>query len=89
MGVASPGIPEADALLLIFRTNEEEEITDLITYTQHKMDNVSEANTVTCKPFPYTLYKTHASRLFFSSGYVEWIWMLALMLSFHSLRDVI
>lgn len=41
MGVASPGIEEADVLLLIFRTNEEEEVTDIITYTQHKVGDVS------------------------------------------------
>ena len=41
MGVAIPGAREADALLLVFRMNEEEEVTENITYTQHKVDDVS------------------------------------------------
>ena len=41
MGVARPGPQEADVLLFAFRTNEDEEATDLITYTQHKVDDVS------------------------------------------------
>jgi metal-responsive CopG/Arc/MetJ family transcriptional regulator len=40
MGVAHPGVQEADVLLLVFQTNEEEEVTDFITYTQHKVENV-------------------------------------------------
>lgn len=40
MGVAHPGVEGADVLLLIFRTNKEE-ITDIVTYTQHMVDNVS------------------------------------------------
>ena len=46
MGVANPGIEEADVLLLIFQTNEEEQATNIITYTQHKVGNVSLCNTV-------------------------------------------
>ena len=41
IGVASPGVEQADVLLLIFRTNEEEEITDIVTYTQHIVGDVS------------------------------------------------
>lgn len=41
MGVAEPGIQETLLLLFVFKTNEDEEVTDLITYTQHEIDNVS------------------------------------------------
>ena len=45
VGVARPGLPGTDVLLFVFRTNENEEITDIITYTQHKINDVSEIYT--------------------------------------------
>lgn len=40
VGVANPGIPETDVLLFICRVNDKEELTDVITYMQHKVDTV-------------------------------------------------
>lgn len=41
VGVASPGIEETDVLLFVFRTNKDEDVTEFITYTQHKVENVN------------------------------------------------
>ena len=41
MCVANPGDQDTDVLLLVFRVNTAEEITNMVTYTQHKVDNVS------------------------------------------------
>ena len=41
VGVDSPGIRETDVLLFVFRTDENEDATDIITYTQHKVNDVS------------------------------------------------
>lgn len=41
MSVVTPGVQEIDVLLFVFRTDKNEEITDIITYTQHKVDDVS------------------------------------------------
>ncbi len=41
MSVAEPGIADVDVLLFICRINEKEEVTDVITYTQHMIGQVS------------------------------------------------
>ncbi len=41
MGVASPGLQAADVLMLVFQMNAQEEVTEIITYTQHKVEDVS------------------------------------------------
>lgn len=38
--MSDPGIKDTDVLLFVFRTNENEEATDTITYTEHKVDDV-------------------------------------------------
>ena len=40
VGVVKPGIPATDVLLFVFHTDENEDPTDLITYTQHKVGEV-------------------------------------------------
>ena len=40
MGVVKPGISATDVLLFVFHTDENEDPTDLITYTQHKVGEV-------------------------------------------------
>ena len=42
MGVALPGRQATDVLLFVFHTDEDDEPTELVTYTQHKVGEVSE-----------------------------------------------
>lgn len=48
VGVAAPGIPQTDVLLFVFRMDSDEKITEVITYTQHKVDNVSCVHVLLC-----------------------------------------
>ncbi len=41
MGVARPGIQATDVLLFVFHTDQDDEPTELVTYTQHKVGEVS------------------------------------------------
>ncbi len=43
VGVVSPGCPATDVLLFVFHCDENEEPTQLITYTQHRMGQVGGA----------------------------------------------
>ena len=40
VGVAPPGNPATDIQVFVFQTDGDEKLTDLVTYTQHKMDQV-------------------------------------------------
>ena len=40
MGVARPGIQATDVLLFVFHTDKDDEPTELVTYTQHKVGEV-------------------------------------------------
>ncbi len=44
VGMASPGRPATDVLLFVFHCDENEEPTNLITYTQHRVDQVGVAS---------------------------------------------
>ena len=54
MGVAKPGIQATDVLLFVFRTNENEEPEELVTYTQHKVEQVHVYNV--CRVLNTTLH---------------------------------
>ena len=41
IGVAKPGIQATDVLLFVFHTDKDDEPTELVTYTQHKVGEVS------------------------------------------------
>ena len=41
MGVAEPGLQATDVLLFVFHTDKDDEPTELVTYTQHKVGQVS------------------------------------------------
>ena len=40
VGVAPPGIPATDILMFVFNTDEDEKLTSLVSYTQHRLDQV-------------------------------------------------
>lgn len=42
MGVAVPGCQATDVLLFVFHTDKDDEPTELVTYTQHKVGEVIE-----------------------------------------------
>ena len=46
--VASPGVQVTDVLLFVCQVNDQEEATDVITYTQHKIGTVRMYNTSMC-----------------------------------------
>ena len=48
VGVASPGIPATDILLFVFHTDDDEKPTQLITCTQHKIEQVIVAIVYVC-----------------------------------------
>jgi len=41
VGVAEPGLLDMDVQLFVCRVNDKEEVTDVITYTQHKIAKVT------------------------------------------------
>ena len=43
MGVGEPGVQATDVLLFVFHTDKDDEPTKLVTYTQHKVGEVSQA----------------------------------------------
>ena len=43
VGVAEPGISGMDVLLFVCRVDDKEEVTDVITYTQHRVAKVTES----------------------------------------------
>ena len=54
VGVAKPGNPATDTLLFVFRTDDSEEPTDLITYTQHRVGEVSHVIIKGCTPLKFS-----------------------------------
>ena len=56
MGVAEPGLQATDVLLFVFHTDKDDEPTELVTYTQHKVGEVSESSfSLIPRPPPQTL----------------------------------
>lgn len=55
MGVAKPGIPATDILLFVFHTDENEDPTDLITFTQHKVGEVMNQFSIQLLIHTYTI----------------------------------